>query len=168
MEEVTRQHRRRLRAQELPPSRVGVSTWRRRDPQPPQNAADRRRPYPVTKVEQLALDSLVSPAVILPGHARDQRDHRLIDGPTPEMVGIGPLVGDQATMPVQDRARRDQAMLAQHRGQRPDQRGKHRSIRPVQARLRIGSAQHRDFVAQHQEFNMLRRRRATEQQQQIQ
>jgi len=32
----------------------------------------------------------------------------------------------------------------------------------------IGSAQHRDFVAQHQKFDILRRRRATQQHQQIQ
>lgn len=89
----------------------------------------------MAELEQLALKSLVSPALILPGHTLDQRDYRVIDGWTPETAGIGPFLGDQAMMPAQDRARRDQAMPAQPRGQGPDQRGEHRAIRPVQARL---------------------------------
>jgi hypothetical protein len=59
-------------------------------------------------------------------------------------------------------------MSPQHLQQRPDQRGEDRSIRPVQARCRVGSAQHGDFVAQHQEFDVLGRRRAAEQQQEVQ
>src|SRR3981081_3865796 len=68
----------------------------------------------MAELEQLALNSLVSPPPILPGHALDERDYRVIDGWTPETVGICPFLGDQATMPAQDRARRDQAMPAQH------------------------------------------------------
>jgi hypothetical protein len=71
------------------------------------------------------------------------------------MLAMPPLFGDQAAMPAQNRARRDQAMPAQHRWQGPDLRGEHRSIHSVQARFRIGSAQHRDFVAQHQELDIL-------------
>jgi hypothetical protein len=76
-------------------------------------------------------------------------------------VGICPFLGDQAMMPAQDRARRDQAMPAQHHGQGLDQRGEHRAVRPVQARPRLGSAQHGDFVTQHQKFDILGRRRAS-------
>ncbi|MBV8993064.1 MAG: hypothetical protein JO287_05030 [Pseudonocardiales bacterium] len=36
-----------------------------------------------------------------------------------------------ATMPAQDRARRDQAMLPQHRGHSADQHGEHRSNGPT-------------------------------------
>ena len=67
MEEVARQHRRRLRAQELPPRRVGASDRGWRYPQPLENAADRGRPNAVAEFEQLTLDSLVSPPLILPG-----------------------------------------------------------------------------------------------------
>ena len=68
-------------------------------------------------------------------------------------------------MPAQDRARRDQPELTQRLGQQADQRGEHRSIRPIQARLRISPAQHSDLVAQDKQFDILRRRRATEQHQ---
>jgi hypothetical protein len=141
-----------------------VEAWAR----PLQDAADRGGSDTVTEFEQLALDSLVSPADILPGHALDQHGHRVIEGWTPETVGIRPLLGDQATMPPQDRARRDQPMPPQHPRQPADQRGEHRSIRPVQARPRVGSAQHGDFMSQHQQFDVLGRRRATKQYQQVQ
>jgi hypothetical protein len=168
MEEIAGQHGRGLGAQELPPGRVGVPDRRWRDARPLQDAADRGGSDTVTEFEQLALDSLVSPADILPGHALDQHGHRVIEGWTPETVGIRPLLGDQATMPPQDRARRDQPMPPQHPRQPADQRGEHRSIRPVQARPRVGSAQHGDFMSQHQQFDVLGRRRATKQYQQVQ
>jgi hypothetical protein len=53
-------------------------------------------------------------------------------------------------MPAQDRARRDQPMPSQHLRQPPDERGKDRAIRPVQAGLRVDSAQHGNFMTQHQ------------------
>jgi hypothetical protein len=83
-------------------------------------------------------------------------------------MGIRPLCGDQAMMPAQDRARCDQAMPPQHLRQPADEGGEDRAIRPVQARLRVSSAQHGNFVAQHQELDVLGRRRAAEQQQQVQ
>jgi hypothetical protein len=135
--------------------RVGVPDRRRRYPQPPQDAADRGRSHAVPELEQLAVDSLVSPAVILSGQALDQRGHRVINGRTPNAMGIGPLLGDQATMPAQDRARRNQAMPPQPLRQPADEGGEDRAIRPIQARLRIGSAQHGNFVAQHQQLDVL-------------
>ena len=83
-------------------------------------------------------------------------------------MGIRPLLGDQATMPAQDRARCDQAMPPQHLRQPADEGGEDRAIRPIHARLRIGSAQHGNFVAQHQQLDVLGHRRATKQQQQVQ
>jgi hypothetical protein len=71
----------------------------------------------VTELEQLALNSLVSPALILPGYALEENGHRVIDGRTPEAMWICPLLGDQATMPAQDSARRDRVMPPQHREQ---------------------------------------------------
>jgi hypothetical protein len=113
----------------------------------------------VAEFEQLALDSLVSPGGILLGQALNQGSHSVLDGWTAQTGWIRPFLGDQATMPAQDRARCDQAMSALH----PDQRGEDRSVYPVQAGLRGGSAQHGDFVTQHQEFDVLGRRRAAEQ-----
>jgi hypothetical protein len=167
VEEVTRQHRRRLGAEKLPPGRVGIPDRRWRDPQPLQNAADGGHSHAVAEFKQLALNSLVSPALVLPGHALDQHGHRVLDGWRAQAAGIRPFLGDQATMPTQDCARGDQAMRPQHWRQPPDEHGEHRSIRPVQAGLRGGSAQHGDFVTQHQELDVLRRRRAGEQHQQV-
>jgi hypothetical protein len=48
-------------------------------------------------------------------------------------------------------------MVPQHLRQPADKRGEHRAIRPVQSRLRIGSAQYGDFVAQHHEFDVFGR-----------
>jgi hypothetical protein len=59
MEKVARQHRRRLRAQELPPGRIVAPDRRRRYPQPLENAANRGRSHAVADLEQLALNSLV-------------------------------------------------------------------------------------------------------------
>jgi hypothetical protein len=111
----------------------------------------------MAKCEQLALDSLVSPALVLPGHALNQDGHSVLDGWTPDAVGIRPFLGDQVPVPAQDRARRDQSMSPQHLRQPADKRGEHRSIRPVQSGLRVGSAQYGDFVAQGQEFDVFGR-----------
>jgi hypothetical protein len=92
VEEVAGQHRRCLGAQELAPGRVGVPDRCRRYPQPLQDAADRGGSHAVTELEQLALDSLVSPVVILSGYALDQRGHRVIDGRTSDAMGIRPLL----------------------------------------------------------------------------
>ena len=71
VKEVAGLHRRRLRAQELPPGRVGVPDRCRRYPQPLENAADRGGPHAVAEFEQLALDSLISPALVLSGQTLD-------------------------------------------------------------------------------------------------
>jgi hypothetical protein len=48
-------------------------------------------------------------------------------------------------------------MSAQHLRQSPDERGEHRAIGPIQARLRVGPAQHGDFVTQYQDLDVFRR-----------
>jgi hypothetical protein len=59
-------------------------------------------------------------------------------------------------------------MPTQHLRQSPDKCGEHSPIRPVQARLRVDSAQHGDFMTQHQDLDVLGRRRTPEQQQEVQ
>jgi hypothetical protein len=59
-------------------------------------------------------------------------------------------------------------MPPQHLRQPADEGREDRAIRPIQARLRIGSAQHGNFVAQHQQLDVLGHRRATKQHQQVQ
>jgi hypothetical protein len=67
VEEIGGERGRGLGPQELPPPRVGVPLWRGRDLQYPEDPADRGGADPVAELKQLALDPLVSPAVILGG-----------------------------------------------------------------------------------------------------
>jgi hypothetical protein len=59
VKEIDGQHRRGLRVQELPPARIGAPSRSRRDPQRPEDPADRGRADPMAELEQLALDPLV-------------------------------------------------------------------------------------------------------------
>jgi hypothetical protein len=70
-------------------------------------------------------------------------------------------------MPAQNCSRRDQAISPQHWWQPPDERREDRSIRPAQTGLWVDSAQHGDFVTQHQQLDVLGCRRAAKQQQQV-
>ena len=67
-------------------------------------------------------------------------------------------------MPAQDRVRGDQAMATQCSGQPSDEGGEHGPVRPLQTRCGVGAAQHRDLVAQHEQLDILRGGRATQQQ----
>ena len=91
-----REYRRGLRAQEIPPRRVGAPLGCRRDLQRLEDPADRRRAYPVADLEQLTLDPLVSPAVVLGGEPLDERGDLGAGRRPSRPVRIGPLPGDQA------------------------------------------------------------------------
>ena len=112
---------------------------------------------------EFALDALIAPGRVLPGHSFDQHGDGLVEGWATAAVGVGPLPAHEAAMPAQDRGWGDQAMPAQHRWEAPDQRGEQGSVGPVQAGLGVGSAQYRDLVAQHEQLNVLRRRGAGKQ-----
>jgi hypothetical protein len=60
VEEVDRKHAGGLRAQELPPTRIGLSRWRRWDPVALEDPTDRRGGDAVAELEQFALDPAVS------------------------------------------------------------------------------------------------------------
>jgi hypothetical protein len=109
----------------------------------------------VAELEKLALDALVAPGLVLAGHPLDQRGDRVVERWAPGAVRVGPLLGHQAALPAQDRGRGDQAVTAQHRGWASDQRGEHGPVGPVQARARVGSAEHGDFVAQDEQCDVL-------------
>src|ERR1022692_1731531 len=67
VEEVGGEHGRRLGVQELPPGRAGVPFRRGRNAQCLEIPEGRGRADPEAGLEQLALDPLVAPAVILAG-----------------------------------------------------------------------------------------------------
>ena len=95
-----------------------------------------------TELEKFALDALVGPGLVLAGHPFDQRDDHWVDGWAPGAARVGPLLGDQAAMPAQDRGRGDHAMPAQPRGQVSDECGEQGSVGPVEAGLGVGSAEY--------------------------
>src|ERR1017187_6890839 len=82
--------------------------------------ADGGRADPVAELEQLALDPLVSPAVILGGESLDQRGGLGADRRPSCAVRVGPVAGDQAAVPAQDGAGGDQPVRLQPPGQEPD------------------------------------------------
>ena len=85
----------------------------------------RRGADAVAECEQLALESLVSPARVLPCHPHHQSGDGVVDRWSSGPVGVGPSSADEAAMPAQDRVRGDQAVATQRPGQPPDERGEH-------------------------------------------
>jgi hypothetical protein len=81
--------------------RVGAPLGRRRDLQRLEDPADRRCANPVADLEQLTLDPLVSPAIVLRGEPLDERGDLGADWRPSRAVRIGPLPGDQAAVPAQ-------------------------------------------------------------------
>jgi hypothetical protein len=166
MEEVDREHAGRLRPQELPPTGIGAPRRRWRDSVALQDPPDRRGAHVMAECEQLALDPPVSPARVLPRHPHHQGDQDVVDRWSSGPVRVGPSSAHEAAMPAQDCLRGDQARATQRSGQPPDESGEHGSVRPVHARSWVGAAQNGDFMAQHQELDVLGRGRAAHQQDQ--
>ena len=135
------------------------------DPPQLQDPADRGCSDAVAELEKFALDALVTPFLVLAGQLLDQDGDGLVEGWAPGAVRIGPLLGHEAVVPPQDRGGGDQAMPAQSRREASDQRGEHGSVGPVQARPRVGSAEHSDLVAQDEQLDVLGRRCVGEQRQ---
>ena len=106
-------------------------------------------------LQQLTLDPLVAPAVVLGGEPLDERGDLGADRRPSRLVRIGPLAGDQAAVPAQDGAGGDQPVRPQPGRQEPDQRGEDRAVGPVQPGPRIGAAQHGDLVPQHEQLGIL-------------
>jgi hypothetical protein len=105
-----------LSPQELPPRRIGVPGRCRGYAPQLEDPADGRCSDAVAELEKFTLDSLVAPGLVLAGHSFDQRGDGVIDVWATGPVRVGPLLGDQAAVPAQDRARSDQAMAAQYLG----------------------------------------------------
>ena len=103
--------------------------------------------------------------VVLGGEPLDERGDLSADRWPSDPVRIGPLPCDQAAMPPQDGAGRDQTVHPQPPRQEPDQRGEDCAVGPVQPGPRMGAAQHGDLVPQHEQLGILRGRCPTEQDQ---
>jgi hypothetical protein len=146
MEEVGREHRGCLRVQELPPGRVGMPHGCRRDFQGLEDPADGGCADPVADLEQLTLDPLVAPAVVLGGEPPYERGDLSADRRPSPPVRIGPLADDQAAVPAQDGTGGDQPVRSQPSRQEPSQRGEDRAVRPIEPGPRIGPLQYGDLM----------------------
>src|ERR1019366_1224621 len=125
------------------------------DPQRPEDAADGGCADPVAELEQLALDPLVSPAVVFGGEPPGERSDLCADGWPASPVRVGPLPGDQAAVPPEYGPGCHQPVGPQPGWQDPDQGGEDRAVGPVQPGPRTGTAQYRDLMPHHQQLNVL-------------
>jgi hypothetical protein len=78
---------------------------------------------------------------------------------------IRPLTCDQAAVPDQQRARRDEPMAAPRSWEQPCQRRQDRSVGPVRLGPGDLTPQHRDLMTQHHDLRILRRLASAEQHQ---
>jgi len=100
----------------------------------------------VAELEQLALDPLVPPAVVLGGKPLDQSCDLGAARRPSRPVRVGPFAGDEAAVQAQDGTCGNQPVRLQPSGQEPDQRGEDRAVGPVQPGLGMCPAQHGDLV----------------------
>jgi hypothetical protein len=130
-----------------------------------EDTADGRCADPVAEFQQLALDPLVSPAGIFGSEPLDERGDLGTDRRPSPPVRAGPRAVDQAEVPAQDGAGRDQPVPPQPCRQKPDECGEDRAAGPAEPGPRVGAAQHGDLVPQHEQLGVLGGRWPAEQDQ---
>jgi len=152
-EEVNGQHRAAVRAQELAPthaaprangSEAGV-------PEPgPHGGCRHGEPKPL----QLANDSLIAPARILPGQPQDQfaefRVERWATGP----LRICPTLGNQAPMPGQQRLRRDDQRRPPSARQQPARGREEETVGPRHPRSGLSPPEDGELVSEHDDLEL--------------
>jgi hypothetical protein len=109
----------------------------------------------VAELQQLALDPLAAPAVVLGGEPLDEPGDLGADRRTSRRLRVGPLTGDQAAVPAQDGAGGDQLVRSQPCWEELDQRGEDHAVCPVEPGPRMGPARHGDLVPQHEQLGVL-------------
>ena len=155
-EEVAGKHARRLRAQEHAPRRMAPLRCRLKTFFK-QHLPHRGRRHSHAQTLEFADDASVSPVWILACEAHDQRAQRRLERrPTGSPVRIRPAARDQLTVPAQQRLRLDREARPSDPRQRATQRCQQRSISPRQLRLQSLPTEHREFMAQHQDLELLR------------
>jgi hypothetical protein len=75
-------------------------------------------------------------------------------GPLSTKDRLRSLGAYQPAVPAQDRGRSDEAVRAQRGGQALDECSEQGAVGPVQARSRVGSAEHGDLVAQDEQLDV--------------
>ena len=93
--------------------------------------------------------------VVLGGEPLDQRGDLGADRWPSCPVRVGPVTGNQAAVPPQDGAGGDQPVHPQTWRQEPDQRGEDGAVGPVEPWPGVDTAQHGDFVPEHEQFGVV-------------
>jgi len=161
VEEVAGQKPMRLCVQERPPG--GVLFAGRRPACSAEDPPDGRRAEVMAEPGDLAVHAAVSPGRVLPCQAQDQVADLLAGRRSAGLTRVRPLALDEAAVPGEQRARRDQPVAAQPGRQQAGQRGQDRPVGPVEPGLGDLAAQDGDFVAEDQDLGVLRRLAAAEQ-----
>jgi hypothetical protein len=122
VEEVGGQQPGRLGSEEGAP--VGVGPARRRAQVcGGQDAADGAGADVVSEAGELALDAAVSPPRILSCQPEDELAQLAVDARTTGRARVGPLLGDQTSVPGQQGGGCDESVVAQFAGHDPGQGG---------------------------------------------
>jgi hypothetical protein len=166
-EKVSRQEARRLRPEEVPPG-LAEPPASGREPSSGEHTADRRRREPQAETFQLTLDAQVPPAGVLARQAEDQLHEISINRRAAAMPpGIGPALRHQAPVPAQQG-------LGPHQEARPASAGKHTRGRGKEDPVGVGElgarnlpTEDRQFMAQHDDLEILGSRRTEPQRHQF-
>jgi hypothetical protein len=119
----------------------------------------------VTEPAEFAVDSAVSPGGVLPRQSQHQVVDVLAGARSAGPVRVRPFAGDQAAVPGQKRARRDEPAGAQHGWQVPGQCRQDGTIGPVRRGPGDLTAKHRDLMTQDHDLRVFGRLAATQQHQ---
>jgi hypothetical protein len=125
-------------------------------PVPTQDGADGSGGDLDAEALEFPLDPLVAPARVLPGQADDQLLHVIVQRwSSGLMVRVRPGAGDQAAVPAQQRLRPDEEAGPAAPGQDAADRGEQRPVGGLELGPRRLAAQHRELVAQDEDFQLL-------------
>ena len=120
------------------------------------------------KAEQFATDPLAAPPRILPGEPDDQLLHRVGNWrPSTRSSRVGPPLAHHAPMPGEQRLGLDQAHRPAGSREMAAQRCQQGPILGLQPGPWILATQHRQFVAQHEDLDLLRLGRPTAERDQV-
>ncbi len=98
-----------------------------------QDAADGAGADVVSEPGELALDAAVSPSRVVPCQPDNELTQLAVDARAARSVRVGPVPGDQAPVPGQERGGGDEAVAAQLARQDPGQGGQECPVGPGRA-----------------------------------
>jgi hypothetical protein len=134
----------------------------------PEHVAHQRGGDLNPELAQLADDPDVTPAGVLARQPQDQLAHLAVDRrPAGTPVRVGPVVGDEPSMPAQKRLRPHQERPPRATRQHPAERRENQPVPRRELRPPRLPPQNRQLVTQHEDLQFLRALAAPEQHDQL-